>query len=178
MKKFHIVLLALLMLSLSVSAFGDSWKTFNSDVYGYSLKYPDGWEVGTSDDKSFSVTTAGNGLMPTVIMVMVEDVDDSDYDMSFEETMQEALKDIEDELANEGMGMITIKDQEAVDVNGHEAYWVEMNISLMGLFNMRMDMYMFQHNDHMIILSFNGDPDTFDENSEVFDTVVQSFKLK
>ena len=178
MKKHMVVLLALLMLGLAMSAYGTVWKTFSSQEYGYSLKYPSGWEVSTLDERSFTITTPGEGLMPTVVLVMVEDIDDSDYEASFEDTMEEAMQEIQDEIVADGMATLTVVDQELVEINGHDSYWTHLDMSIMGMFSMRMDLYIFQHKDHLIILSFTTDSEGFQDNSEVFGTIIDSFKLK
>ncbi len=119
MKRTTFVLLALLMLSFAISAFGTTWESFSSEEYGYSLKYPAGWEVATEDETAFSVTTAGAGMMPTVIMVMVQDVEDEDFEEDFEASMQEAMQDIQSAMDLEGLGTFEVKDQGIVDLKGH-----------------------------------------------------------
>jgi len=178
MKKLQCVLLALLMLSLSVAVFAETWKTFSSEDYGYSLKYPGSWQEVTALDEAFSVMHTGDSMMPTIIMVVAKDIEEEYYDKSFEENIQQAIEEFQNDLGLEGMGTFEVKNQEAVDVNGHEGYWVQMNISVMEMFNMRVDLYRFEHKDHIIILSFNGDAESYQDNSEVFDAVVGSFNLK
>ncbi|MBW6514608.1 MAG: hypothetical protein K0B87_07620 [Candidatus Syntrophosphaera sp.] len=176
MRNLAAICLIMIMAVLALPAGAEAWKTYVNEYYGFSLDYPEDW-AKQIDENSLITLTSPDELMPVVMTIMTEPVEEGEFEDGYSKLLESAINDIQSQLDIFTEDLVRIENRGEVDLNGLPAYRFDLVIELLDFFSMRMANTLVRLEGNLLILSFAADTAIFDSHSETFDAIRSSFRL-
>jgi hypothetical protein len=182
---FAIVMGAVFSLFILFSVFGGmlasaDTKTYQDKEYGFSFRYPDGWQgaIRPKDMPSVLVLVAGqvvDDLAPNVQVIAIP----AEPDISNEDLL-EISKEVfqRDVLEAGGFSNVLIKDYGIKEIGGKKCLFCHFQAT-MGRSDMSIEFLQFNflHKDKEFLVQVMDFPTRFDKNRPDFDSIINSFRF-
>lgn len=177
MKRISMVLALILLAAGLWSLDTSTWESYSSSEMGFSLSYPGDWGEFVLDEEVWSISNEAIPI-PLSITVMSTELDEDDPDdVEITEGFEEVIEGIKEELEMTGLASYTILRNEDTTIEGRMTKAFDLEMSLMGMFSMRMSNYMIADGDRILSLNFTCNSVDYEANKEIFEEVVNSLRF-
>lgn len=170
------ILTALLTFAILPVWAKDGWKTLDSAEYGFSVDYPDGWEIQVPDDALFTLTNMNEGL-PLVIAVVAQHDTLTESEGMIPVDLEAEMADMEKEISGLGLGESVVISRGYCEVKDFEAYKLDMELSLSGMAVLSMRNIIVDVGPSWVLLSFSWVDDAYDKHGETFEQMLDSIRV-
>lgn len=175
MKKYQVLFLVLLMVSLFAALAADGLEVKSTDHYSISI--PSDWEV-TEQDGEYVIYHQMESGVPVSIVISAEEYSEEDAGISLEELSETVVEKMNSELVEAGMGdLVEITESTPIKVKGKDGHRAVFEVSMMGI-TMGGEIILVPTGDMIVSLTIVGFQDDLDELSASIDDIKKSFIVK
>jgi hypothetical protein len=161
---------------MSMPAWAEGIKSLTNREYGFSLDYPDDWEVQLDENMIFSLAKLDED-MPVSFQILTMPESELELDGSYLKILENTLGMLPEDLNLQENELFEILDDSDYLLNGIPAKKLNLRLNLFDLVTWRMDNTFIQMDGKMICLSSSAEDSVFDKYTDKFDAIMKSFRL-